>query len=421
MSKFLRCRQFYVVAVLLLAATAVWADAVVEVTSQSGLGPDSSISWLQLGADQTQVPASASVVSNHGLSATVTLAGANSVVSVVCALAPPLSTNCSWNGAGFTAGDSLLWTTNAFGGGNGPVTVTFASGVIGAGALLQSDVPGPFTASIEAFNGGTSLGTFTEASDGSGDAIYLGLKDNTGANITSVVYSLTACASLCADFAVDAVDLATAAVANFSISASPNSVTVAQGSSGTSTITITPSNGFSGNVTLSASGLPSGVTAIFNPNPATTTSTLTLTATATAATGTVTVTISGTSGALTNSTNLSLTVTGAASPVTVSPTSVNFGNVIVGRLGKKVVTVTNNGTTKVAIGPITLTVTTGDTSQFGLDHNCSPMLRPGKSCTIGVTFRPDAVGPDAATLNIVTSAPGSPLEVPITGAGVKKH
>jgi hypothetical protein len=315
----------------------------------------------------------------------------------------------------------LLWTTNAFGGGNGPVTVTFASGVIGAGALLQSDVPGPFTASIEAFNGGTSLGTFTEASDGSGDAIYLGLKDNTGANITSVVYSLTACASLCADFAVDAVDLATAAVANFSISASPNSVTVAQGSSGTSTITITPSNGFSGNVTLSASGLPSGVTAIFNPNPATTTSTLTLTATATAATGTVTVTISGTSGALTNSTNLSLTVTGAASPVTVSPTSVNFGNVIVGRLGKKVVTVTNNGTTKVAIGPITLTVTTGDTSQFGLDHNCSPMLRPGKSCTIGVTFRPDAVGPDAATLNIVTSAPGSPLEVPITGAGVKKH
>jgi hypothetical protein len=49
------------------------------------------------------------------------------------------------------------------------------------------------------------------------------------------------------------------------------------------------------------------------------------------------------------------------------------------------------------------------------------MLRPGKSCTIGVTFRPDAVGPDAATLNIVTSAPGSPLEVPITGAGVKKH
>jgi hypothetical protein len=94
---------------------------------------------------------------------------------------------------------------------------------------------------------------------------------------------------------------------------------------------------------------------------------------------------------------------------------------MVGRLGKKVVTVTNNGTTKVALGPITLTVTTGDASQFGLDHSCSPILRPGKSCTIGVTFRPDAVGPDAATLNIVTSAPGSPLEVPITGAGVKKH
>src|SRR5215467_7002944 len=47
---------------------------------------------------------------------------------------------------------------------------------------------------------------------------------------------------------------------NFSLSASPTSVSATQGSSGSSTITVTPSGGFTGSVTLSASGLPSGVT-----------------------------------------------------------------------------------------------------------------------------------------------------------------
>ena len=116
---------------------------------------------------------------------------------------------------------------------------------MGAGALVQTDVPGQFTVSLQAFNGATSLGTFTQQSDAAGDAVYLGVKDNTGANVTSIVYSLTACAGSCSDFAVDAVDLATSqASQNFSLAASPNTVTVTQGNSGTSTITITPSNGF---------------------------------------------------------------------------------------------------------------------------------------------------------------------------------
>src|SRR5207302_11379538 len=60
---------------------------------------------------------------------------------------------------------------------------------------------------------------------------------------------------------------------DFSLSASPNSVGVTRGSSARSTITITRQNGFNSGVTLSASGLPTGVTASFNPitvNPPTT-------------------------------------------------------------------------------------------------------------------------------------------------------
>lgn len=94
----------------------------------------------------------------------------------------------------------------------------------------------------------------------------------------------------------------------FSLSANPNSLTITQGSNGTSTITVNPANGFNGSVTLSASGLPSGVTAAFNPNPTSTTSTLTLTASSSATTGTSTVTITGMSGSLTETTTISLTV-----------------------------------------------------------------------------------------------------------------
>jgi plastocyanin len=58
-------------------------------------------------------------------------------------------------------------------------------------------------------------------------------------------------------------------VADFTISCSPNQVTVNQGSSGTSTCTVTSVNTFNSPVTLSTTGLPAGVTASFNPNPAT--------------------------------------------------------------------------------------------------------------------------------------------------------
>ncbi len=96
---------------------------------------------------------------------------------------------------------------------------------------------------------------------------------------------------------------------SFTLSGAPNAVTIVQDAgSGTSTISITPVNGFSGNVTLSASGLPKGVTAYFNGNPATSSSVVTFTASSTAKKGTATVTITGTSGSLTASTTISLTV-----------------------------------------------------------------------------------------------------------------
>ena len=83
---------------------------------------------------------------------------------------------------------------------------------------------------------------------------------------------------------------------NFSLSASPSSLTVTQGTNGSSTITVTPSGGFTGSVSLSTSALPAGVTASFGTNPTTGSSVLTFTASSTATTGTSSITITGTSG-----------------------------------------------------------------------------------------------------------------------------
>jgi subtilase family serine protease len=113
---------------------------------------------------------------------------------------------------------------------------------------------------------------------------------------------------------------------SFTLSSSPSSLTIAQGKSGTSTITVTDSGGFSGSVTLAASGLPSGVTAAFSTNPTTSTSTLTLTASSTAATGTASITITGVSGSITQTTVISLTVSSssATSNFTLSLSPASF-------------------------------------------------------------------------------------------------
>src|SRR5439155_251570 len=78
---------------------------------------------------------------------------------------------------------------------------------------------------------------------------------------------------------------------DFSVAVSPSSVTVAPGGTATLTVTTAKVNSSTQTVSLSVSGLPSGVTGSFNPTSVTAggSSTLTLTASSTASgSGTVT-------------------------------------------------------------------------------------------------------------------------------------
>jgi len=213
-------------------------------------------------------------------------------------------------------------------------------------------------------------------------------------------------------------DLAGAPLPNFTLSASPTSVAFNQGNSGTSTITVNALNGFSGSVTLTVSGLPSGVTAGFSPNPTTSTTLLSLTASASATVGTVSLTITGVSGSLTNTTPLSLTVypiTGPGPTASLSPTSLAFGKVAIGLTSAaKSVTVTNGGTATLNISSI---ATSGDFALAASTKPCGSTLAIGKNCKIEVTYTPTVVGAEAGTLTITDDAANSPQMVPLTGTG----
>jgi serine protease len=96
---------------------------------------------------------------------------------------------------------------------------------------------------------------------------------------------------------------------DFSIALSPASATVAAGSSATFTVSTSPINGSSQTISLSVSGLPSGVTGSFSPTSVTAGGSSTLTVTASAsATGSSNFTVSGTSSPTTHNATGSITV-----------------------------------------------------------------------------------------------------------------
>ncbi|HJQ44202.1 MAG TPA: protease pro-enzyme activation domain-containing protein [Jatrophihabitantaceae bacterium] len=107
-------------------------------------------------------------------------------------------------------------------------------------------------------------------------------------------------------------DLVGAIVApnNFSISASPASVTVAPGAAASVTVSTATTNGSAQTVSLTASGLPSGASASFAPASVTSgsSSTLTLSTAASTPAGTYSVTVTGTGTSATHSVTVGLTV-----------------------------------------------------------------------------------------------------------------
>jgi hypothetical protein len=102
-----------------------------------------------------------------------------------------------------------------------------------------------------------------------------------------------------------------ASAATFTFSLATATITLQPGNGVADVLTVNPSNGFNGGVTLSISGLPAGVGSTFYPaNPATSSTNLIVYVPTGAAAGSYPVTITGVSGSLTVTTSATLIVPG---------------------------------------------------------------------------------------------------------------
>jgi hypothetical protein len=115
---------------------------------------------------------------------------------------------------------------------------------------------------------------------------------------------------------------------------------------------------------------------------------------------------------------VSLTGTGMAPSVTLSPATVNFGQEDVSATSApKTVTLSNNGNSSLGIASIALGG--GYPQDFGESNNCGNSVAAGGNCTIGVTFTPGIVGPFSAALIVTDNSSNSPQMTNLTGTGVQ--
>ncbi len=194
-------------------------------------------------------------------------------------------------------------------------------------------------------------------------------------------------------------------ITNFTISASPTSVSVSPGSNGTSTITVnSPSSPLGTAISLSATGQPSGVTVGFSPSQAypgaITNSTMTITVPSGTTAGTYPITVTGTSnGSLTHSTIVTLTIAASQGSFTLPAQMGNYG-VVAGSNAQFTESNTLSGGFN---APITMS---SNSSVTGLTATFSPNSIPAPGS-----------GTYTITISATTSVPGGSQPITFTGMG----
>lgn len=182
---------------------------------------------------------------------------------------------------------------------------------------------------------------------------------------------------------------------DFAVAATPSSQSVPPGKNASYSVSVTASGGFTGNVTFSVTGLPTGATASFSPSSVTGSGSSTLSVSTLASTpgGSYPLTITATSGSLTHSVQVTLVVADFSISASPSSQTVNRG-------AKTTYTVTVT-----ALGPFSSTV------------NFSVTGVPART---SASFNPTSVaGSGSSTLTIGTKpkSPTGTFTLTITGTG----
>lgn len=189
--------------------------------------------------------------------ATVSVTPTAGIYTVVAAYSGTY--NATTNPTGYSPSTSAgvaLTVTKA----SSTTTLTSSASSVGTGMsfTLKAVVPSTATGTVTFLNGSATLGTATVS--------------NGSASLTASIASVGS-ASLTAVYAGDSnfngstssVLTVSVVAPGFTATATPSSLTIARGSTGTTTLTITPQGGLTGNLTLSCGTLPARATCTFNP------------------------------------------------------------------------------------------------------------------------------------------------------------
>jgi len=207
------------------------------------------------------------------------------------------------------------------------------------------------------------------------------------------------------------ITLTITSAADFTITASPTSLSIVAAQTGTSTVTVASTAGFSSAVSLSFSWVgasPTGVTpslsaySVTPPAGSTATSTLTIATSSTTALGTYVVRITGVSGVLIHTADVTFTVT-TPPPIpdftmTVTPSSAQITR---GQQGNFIVLATSTG---------------GFASPVSLSLSGQPSDVAGSFDPASVTPPSGGSGTSTLTLRVGTAAPPGTYTLTITGA-----
>lgn len=298
----------------------------------------------------SSTPASQSVVQGNGTSYTVNVGatgGFNGTVALTLS-GLPTGASASFNPASVnTSGASTLSVTagSSTAPGSYPLTITGTSGSIvhtTSATLVVTSAPQPdfslsatpssrsvvagtgttYSTTVAALNGYSGTVSFsvsglpTGASGSFSPATVTGtgsstLTVSTSSTTPAGTYPLTITATDGTLTHVASVSLVvTSQTADFTVTATPSTQSIARGSATTYSVTIGAINGFTGAVSFSVTGLPSHATGSFSPTTVSGagSTTLTITTSKNTSVGTFPVTIRATSGSLSHTAGVSLTV-----------------------------------------------------------------------------------------------------------------
>ncbi|MFL6448711.1 MAG: glycoside hydrolase domain-containing protein [Bryobacteraceae bacterium] len=100
--------------------------------------------------------------------------------------------------------------------------------------------------------------------------------------------------------------------------------------------------------------------------------------------------------------------------LSLSNSNLTFGTVMLSSTSAaQVVTLSNSGNAALVISSI------GSSGEFNENNTCKVAMKQNSTCTISVSFSPDATGSQSGSVTIYDNAPGSPHQISLTGIGAQ--